>query len=623
MLEKIRSRSSGIFAWFIAIVIIVTMALFGVSSYVSEGVDPIIYEYDGEKILQSQYRGTLQQAQSRALSQNSAINVSSEQFKINVLRQIINQTLVRALSQDAGYIAADKSVANLILENPSFQADGKFDVETYNLFVSGNFGSKQNYEQLLKNSVVSSQFVSGLINSTIEIPGRKNEILSLASEKREFDIVNYSVDDLIKSVIVSDEQVAEHFESTKSLYQDSEKLSVDYITLNAKTFEEGIELTDDDLRAIFEQEKETYTSPETRELSHILFTGSDSQSQAMKALTDIYDGASFEDLAKELSQDPGSSENGGSLGDVSKGDMVQAFEDVAFSLELNKVSEPVSTEFGYHLIKVTAINGGVVQDFDSIKESLKTSEITRQAEDAFFTQAESLRNAVFENADTLQVAAEDLGLTVETSDFFTRNKGEGYFNNPSIRTSAFSDTVLLENQNSEVLEVSPSELLVLRKNIYAEQKTKPLESVKDQVVLSLKRELAIKKIEEKLESDYKSVVESDNWGKSMIELNLTSTPNSMTYLDQSNGLPSSIAPILFSTSDTNYKASISKVVDASGNAYLFKLNSITEGSPSELDKETIDLIDNDLAARNSSSLAQNYIAIKLEKAMNNIDLSLL
>jgi peptidyl-prolyl cis-trans isomerase D len=599
------------------------MALFGVSSYVSDGVDPVIYEQGDEKIIQSQYRGALQQAQRRAISQSTSIDVSSDAFKTNVLRQLLSQVLVRALSRDAGYLAADESVAKLILENTAFQVDGKFDQATYDRFVAGNFGSKIRYEQLLKDSVVSAQVASGLTDSDIEIPNRGNDILSFATEKRDFDMVRYSVDDLVSTIELSDEQIAEYYQSSQALYQEPEKISVKYITLNAKTYEAGITLTEEDLLAIYEEEKESFSSTETREVRHILFTGSDAESQASTALVDIRGGALFEDLAKELSQDPGSAVEGGDLGDIPRGQMVEPFEESAFSLALNTVSEPVSTEFGYHLIEVTAINGGKTKPFDEVKESLRVAEISKQAEEIFFTKAEDLRNAVFENKDTLQIAADDLGLTIETSDYFTRNEGKDYFNNPSVRGSAFSDTVLLDNENSEVIDVSPTELLVLRKDNYLEQQAKPLEEVKELVVNSLKRELAIEQTAEKLNSDYDAIINSGDWIKSTADLGLSPEPSTMTYLDQSDSTPFGVSSAIFSSSDVNYKESIGKAVDINGDAYLFKLNSIVEGSAEALDKEIVDLVNSDLAARNSSSLVQSFISKKLEQAMATVDTSLL
>lgn len=622
MLESIRSRSSGVFAWFIAIVIIVTMALFGVSSYVSDGVDPVLFEHGDEKVVQSQYQNALDQAQRRALAQNSDVDVSSDTFKQSVLQQLLNKALVTSLSKDAGYAISDKTVAKLILENSAFQVDGTFNQETYDSFVAGSFGTKQRYESLLKESIVSAQVASGLVDSAIEAPTVNKEFLNLLSEKRVIDLIKYSVEDKANSLKVSDDQVLAHYDANKASYQEPEKLSVNYITLNVQSFEKDVSVTDEEVLAIYEENKQSYSSPESREVSHILFTGSDAESQSADALKKIQNGASFSTLAKELSQDPGSAEDGGSLGEVNPGEMVEAFEKAAFSLDVDQVSEPVSTEFGYHLIQVNKVIGGEAQPFAEVKESIKKAEINNRAETLFFEKAEDLRNLVFENSDTLEVAAEDLGLTIETTDFFTRDAGKGYFTNPNLRSSAFSDAVLLDNENSEVLDVTTTELLVLRKNEYKPQEAKPLASVKPEVTASLKRKLALEGVNEKLKSDYDSALAANDWKKAISELGVTPQELTVSYLNSTDTTPI-LAEAVYSSSDNNYINSVGKVVDAAGNGYLFRVKSIVAGDASSVDENVAQLIKSDFSARNSSSIAQGYISSQLKKAFESIDKKLL
>lgn len=622
MLESIRSRSSGVFAWFIAILIILTMALFGVSSYVTDNVDPVLFKRGDEKVLQSQYQNALAQAQRRATAQNQAADVSSDLFRKNVLLELINKTLVSSLSKEVKYVVSDETVAKLILDNTAFQVDGKFNQETYDNFVAGNFGTKQRYETLLKDSIISAQVASGLIDSAIELPNANEEFLTLLSEKREIDLVTYSVDDFSKSLNVTDEQTLAHYEETKDSYQEPEKVSVQYVVLNAKHFEKGIELSDEELLALYEENKQSYSSPESREVSHILFTGADAESRSVTAAQKLKDGASFSDLAKELSEDPGSAEDGGSLGEINPGEMVEAFEKAAFSLPLDAVSAPVSTEFGYHLIKVSKIVGGESQPFSEVKDSIRSNEISQQAENIFFEKAESLRNLVFENSDTLEVAAEDLDLTVETSKLFMRNEGEGYFVNPSIRNAAFSEAVLVNNENSEVLEVTSTEILVLRKNDYKEQKVKPFDNVKEIVTTSLKRKIALNTISSKIKSDYTKALELGDWNKSVSELSLKPEVITVSYLAKSSVQPV-VAEAVFSGSNNNYTNSIGKIVDVNGNGYLFKINTITEGNASSVDENVAQLIKSDFSARSSSSIAQSYISSQMKKAFDAINKDLL
>jgi len=623
MLETIRSRSSGIFAWAIAILIILAMAFFGVNTYVGHGTDPAIYKDGENSVTLSQYRAALQQAQQRALSQNQEVDISSLPFKRLVLEQLIGQTMLQSLSQSGGYVAADESVAKLIVQNSAFQVDGKFDQETYDQFVLGSYGSKERYENLLKQNLAVSQVSSGIVESALSLPNKHEQLVQLVSEKRSIDLVTVMIEDVQSEIEVTNQQIDEFYEENKLSYLEPEKLSVEYITLAAKSFEEGIEIDDVELQQLYEENIETYTSPETRNVRHILFIGADAEDKASQALAELNEGKPFEELA-ELSEDVGSAQNGGDLGEVSKGQMVEAFEQAAFALPINEVSEPVSTEFGFHLIEVTAINGGEAQTFDEVKEELLQSTLTQRAEDQFFEQAEILRNATFENQDTLQVAADDLGLYVETSEFFSRVEGSGYFNNPAIRSTAFSEEVLNQNLNSGVIEVTPTEFIVLRKAEFRPEAPQPLEAVVSQVTDALKNNIAAEQTKEKIDSAYDQIIESEDWQGVIDELGLTSDLVTMSYLDQQTQTPSNVVAEIFSSSTEGaYGSRIGKSFDLFGNAYLFQLNNVESSSLEGQDAQIADAIQNVILMRNSAAVSQKFVQAKVQEALEQVDFSLL
>ena len=618
MLESIRSRSSGIFAWAIAILIIITMALFGVNNFVTEGADPALYKEGDNLVTLGQYRTALRQAQQRALTQNQSVDIAGIEFKRAVLEQLIGQSLVESSAYEAGYVAADESVARLIVDNSAFQVDGKFDQATYNQFVISNFGSKDQYEELLKNNLVTRQLSSGILDSGLVLPQREKALLNLLSEARSIDLVSIKLIDVESTIEVSDEQIAQYYEANKNNYLDAEKVSVEFITLSSKAYEKGIEIDDVELEQLYQDNIANYTNPESRAVRHILFTGSDAQDKANKALEEIKAGKSFVELAK-LSDDPGSAENGGDLGEIAPGQMVEAFEEAAYTLPLNTVSEPVSTEFGYHLIEVTSITGGESKSFDEVKDELRKSEIAQRAEDLFFEKVEVLRNTTFENQDTLQVAADELDLFIDKSEFFTRNDGIGFFKNPAIRGTAFSHEVLNENKNSSVIEVTPTEFVVLRKLDYQAEQPRELESIKTNITNALKNELAYEQTKQKIDAAHTAILESDDWQQGLTDLGLEAQDMKVSYLDRPTKLPSGVLSEIFSSSNANFDASVGKAYDEGGNAFLFKLNSIEANDQAEIEKPIVDNINSVLLFRNSASLAQNHIREKIREAMTKVD----
>ena len=193
-----------------------------------------------------------------------------------------------------------------------------------------------------------------------------------------------------------------------------------------------------------------------------------------------------------------------------------------------------------------------------------------------------MRNATFENQDTLQVAADELKLFVEKSDFFSRDSGKGFFNNPAIRGTAFSDEVLKDNKNSEVIEVTPTEFIVIRKLDYQAEQPKALDDIKVDITSALKNELAAKQANQNINDSYAAIIESDDWDKGLQDFNLSAEPKTVSYLDQEAGIPFPILSEIYSSSDANFDTRIGKAFDLDGNGYLFKLNEIRAGDKSAL-----------------------------------------
>jgi foldase protein PrsA len=186
---------------------------------------------------------------------------------------------------------------------------------------------------------------------------------------------------------ISDKEIQTEFDNLKTQYgdqftsviemqgEDVVKQMVKVDLLRKKAAEKEVEVTDKDLKAYYD------TLEGQIRASHILVADEATAKEVKKKLAA---GEKFEDLAAEYSTDPGSGQNGGDLGWFGEGAMVKEFQDAAFKLKEGEVSEPVKSEFGYHIIKVTE----TVKPFEEMKESLK----------------EEVRNQKIQQPDTIQNA---------------------------------------------------------------------------------------------------------------------------------------------------------------------------------------------------------------------------
>lgn len=152
-------------------------------------------------------------------------------------------------------------------------------------------------------------------------------------------------------------------------YKDAmENISKEVITSMAiNKVLSDVTITDEEVKKYYEDNKEAFGQPATVSARHILV---ETEEEANKAREEILSGKiSFGDAAMKYSTCP-SNQQGGNLGEFSKGMMVPEFEEAAFTSEIGKVTEPVKTQFGYHLVLVDAKNEASIKSFEEVKDSV-------------------------------------------------------------------------------------------------------------------------------------------------------------------------------------------------------------------------------------------------------------
>ncbi|MEY8735495.1 peptidylprolyl isomerase [Peribacillus frigoritolerans] len=208
-----------------------------------------------------------------------------------------------------------------------------------------------------------------------------NKLVELEAEKAGIKIKDEEIQKEIDVMVESygdEKSLKEQLEASGSSMDALKKDIVVYLQTK-KLVEPRITVTDDEISTYFEDNKDTFAQAEQVEASHILV---EDEKTAKKVAKELAAGGDFAKLAAEYSTDTETADNGGSLGYFGKGDMVEEFEDVAFDLDINKVSDPVKTEYGYHIIKVTgkkeAKKANLEDSKDVIKETLLSERLQEE-----------------------------------------------------------------------------------------------------------------------------------------------------------------------------------------------------------------------------------------------------
>ena len=490
MLQSIRKHVHGLLGWFILGLIIVSFALWGISSYFAGG-DEVPVATVGDKKF---YQRDVNRAYLRLKQSNTRLAGMDESvLRKEALRQLVADTVLGNTVNELGLVASDKTVKKTIHNIPVFQVDGKFDKKTYTLALgSQGYSSRQFIEQtrlaLEKDQLRRSSLDSGFVTQT-----ELEDYYRLFNQARDVDYVTIPVQ--VKQIEHSVEAIQAYYDTHLDLFQIPEQVSLQYVELKLEDLASQERVNEDDLLAFYEEQKDAFSTEERRKVRHILVSTQSevSEKDALKKTQSIIEklikGEDFAKLAKQFSDDPLSKKKGGDLGFIRRGDMLKEFEETAFSLKQGVVSVPVKTKYGYHILEVTKIEPATTKSYDEVKDQLAKDYRRQHAENKFFELQETLDQVRYEHSDNLEMAAEAIGAKIQETGLFNQQRGSGIASEKAVREAAFSDEVL-EGNNSDVIEINPERVVVIRIKQHQPAKTLPLETVKQRVIQALNQKAA-------------------------------------------------------------------------------------------------------------------------------------
>jgi peptidyl-prolyl cis-trans isomerase D len=487
MLENLRTRLQGIVATFIIGFLVLTFAVWGIGEYVRESSKVIVAEVNGIEIDTDEYRNALD----RYRGQVDPKLFENPFFKRQVVDGMIRQQLVARALDEGGYAASKQQLSALIRAMPEFQRDGQFDADQYAAVLQRAGQNVIQFESTVRQEKLLDQIVTAFKDSAILPKGSADVLLALAAQQRRVAVAVLDPKDLAPKLLVSEAEVGDYYKQHTDMFREPERVRISYLRLDAKSLSQAYTPTEDELRAAYEEEKGRYTTPATRRVSHILLelpagapAGEEEtiRKQAESLAKQARTGGDFAALAKKHSQDPESAARGGDLGLLAPGVLPSALERAVLALEQGGITDPVRTEFGYHIAKVTEYTAPKVRGYAAVRTELISLMRQRKSEQRFFELAERLQNLVYEQPDTLEPAAAALGLRIQTSAWFSRDTGPaGLTANPKVVAAAFSPEVLEERRNSETVEIGRDDLIVLRIAEHREARQLPLADVQARV----------------------------------------------------------------------------------------------------------------------------------------------
>lgn len=528
MLISIREKTQGVIAGFIVVIIILVFALWGVNSYFAGDSETIVAKGDDIKITQRVYRNAYRNITEQQRGQIPQAMLDSPFYKQQIVERLIQDTLLTKFVEDAGYRIGDKKLGKRIQEQTYFHKNNSFSADQYKLVLRSQQLSPAQYERQLRGDLMKNQMSSGFTANTFVTDNEVNQLLSVMQQARDISYVEIKPDSYKKSIVINKKMIEDYYEKNKAGYKTDEKIKIEYVILSAKEFSKDYRPTTAELKEAYESGS-GFVTPAKRWASHILLEvpkGATKKEEELvrkkieKIAKKIKSGSDFSAIAKTTSDDKGSAQKGGALGEIKAGVMVKEFENTVNSMtKVNSISEPVRTQYGYHLIKLTKYVSEKRISFSSAKKELEKIVRKQVGEKKFFDASPEFYNVVYEQPDSLSPAADLLGLKVKQSPWFTRAGGIGIAAKKEIVAAAFHPDVIEAGRNSEAIEIDETTLVAVRLLKRKKKEQKPMSAVEKDIKSSLINKLALEKVN-KLKASILADVKNNNLQNAIKKYNL-------------------------------------------------------------------------------------------------------
>ena len=511
MLEFIRTHRR-LTQFILLLFIIPSFAFVGLESYSRfQDSGNVVAKVAGQAITQQEFDAA-QREQIERYRQMLGAQFDQKMFdtsdaKQNVLDGLIAQRVLSNELVRNNIIVSDQALQQTILGMPGLTTpSGQFDSDRYKSLLAAQGITPAMYEARLRHDLALQQFNSAIEASSFVPKAVAQRISDMADQEREVQEQLFKASDFISQVKITDEMLHAFYTKFGNQFEIPEKIKAEYVVLNNDALLPLISTSDADIKSYYEQNVRRYTVDEQRRASHILIAvkkdateaeHTAAKSKAQNLLQQLRKNpADFSRLAKENSQDPISAEHGGDLDFFGKGMMVKPFEVAAYALKQGEISDLVQSDFGFHIIQVTAVKSASVKALDEVKDEIVAEIKKQQLAKKYSELAESFVNIVYEQSDSLRTVTEKLKLKIEIVSNLTRQSNPDLaptapFNHPKFLKAIFSDDAVKNKRNTEAVEVAPNTLIAGHVVEYKPASKRPFEEVKALITERVKKSEAL------------------------------------------------------------------------------------------------------------------------------------
>ncbi len=621
MLQELRAKTHGIVAKILLGLIVIAFSFFGVESYFVAQTKDFVAKVGDKEISQQDFRSRFDEFRQQQLqAANGAIDArffEQPAIKRRILDQLIDEQVLLVANEKLGIAIPAERLRDQISKIPAFQREGVFDPALYRARLSSQGLTPSGFDNRVAAELATREIPVGVASSTFVTEVEVNDYLRLSGQLRDFRFVTLPKPELTDAT-VTEEEIASYYKEHQQDYMNPEQVAIDYLEIDAAKLDVNLTPDESTLKDRYEKEKSRFVSSEQRLASHILIKvggngGPEEQKKALEKAQKIADearsGKDFAELAKASSEDLGSRALGGDLGWLDKDMTDAAFEGALYALDKGKISDPVLSPEGYHVIEVRDIRPGKTRTFEEVREELASDFGESERERVYNEKSGRMIDLTYEDSTSLEPAAKELDLKIERTPLFSRMGGTGIAANPDVVKAAFSDQVLVQGNNSDQVELGPNHLAIVRVGEHKAATPKPIEEVRADIQRSIIEERLSMQAKAHADELFARLEKGESIDSLAKELKLSVTEEREIGRNAVK-LDAALVKAAFDLPrpDATGKAPVQIVALAADEYALLKLDNVADADPTAVAQPTRESARTTLQQSMSNAVARDFVA---------------
>lgn len=590
MLQTIHDKLKGIFAITILAALAVVFVFWGVDVSVGTFTQARGIEVNGREIAVEEVLNSYQQELSRyqaAFGEAGVPEDMRKELQRGALDRAVQSELLRQRTRTLGYGASNAQVLEAIRQIAAFQVAGQFSADAYHAALRSANLSPEQFEAEQREFVLARQLDRGVSASAFLLPGEFERVVTLRLETREIGWAVVPGAAFTDAVALDEAAIAAYYEEHRDRYMTEERADVAWVELNIDQLAAGVTIDEAQLRQFYDDNQARYSTAGRRRARHILFdAGADAaaaEARARAAYERARAGEDFAQLARELSDDPGSKDQGGDLGFAERSDFVAAFADAVWDMQPGEIRGPVKSDFGWHVIKLEEVEQESTRSFEEMRAELETELRRAEVEKAFGDRQEELDTLAFEAAGELEAVASKMNLPIRRMTGFTRAGGGELGSSRALIEAVFAaDT--LAGRELRTVELAPGRVVALGVTSHAPATPRALDEIRPLIVNAARLAQAQKLAAERADAVAKELRSGAAWDEATKAWQGMGGDLRLARRDDQQ-IPPEVAAAAFRAPVPQGQPSYGTATLASGDTAIWRVSAMRPGSLAALSPE--------------------------------------